>query len=663
MAIVVDGTSLSVREALDRAAADHRAGRLQDAERVYKDILEAEPGNGDAHHMLGILDGESGDFRRAAVSLERAVAIDPGNPNYQFNLGNAYKMLDQPNRAAASYRRAIDIAPGHAQAHNNLGAALEELGKLDEAADCYRCAIAIDDDDAGAHYNLANTLIAQGNADDAIASFRRATDLNPGDIEALNGLGFALLRHGEPDRAVPIFRRVLDIAPEQAGAHHNLGNTLGACREFEQAAAAYRRALEIDPADAASAFQLGNILADLGELEDALAAYRRVLDIEPEHIDARCHLGTTWKDLGRFDEAEAVLRETLRRQPAHAKAHTQLGLTLVAKGRIEDASEIILAPVRRYRAVGMGGIETGTNVIPNLIQDFDRVNRTKIRHDIEQISYLLDRGRIAPNYQKLLGEYQSILAAFPDGGDLRLGELSPPPSAEFKAAYNRMVYFASVGAIAAGALNPDLDFAAIEAEFFDGAPAFACIDGLLSADALAGLRRFCMESTIWFQMTFSDELGTSLTNGFSCPLLFQISNELRENLPRIFGDNQLKFCWAYKYYKNLSGLDLHADSAAISINFWITPDDANLDDTSGGLVLWDRTAPKRFFGRALDEQGEILKRVIDDSGARAFKLPYRCNRGAIFNSDVIHKTDQLHFKDGYDNRRINITMMYGEPGQ
>ncbi len=523
LAIIVDGTSLSARQALDHAVADHRAGRPGDAARVYKTILEAEPGN----------------------------------------------------------------------------------------------------------------------------------------IDALYGLGHALLDQGAPDQAVQIFRRILSITPDQAFAHHNLGNALGACREIEQAASAYRQALEIDPEDGASAFELGNILADLGALEDAVAIYRRVLDLDADHIDARCHLGTTLKDLGRFDDAEATLRETLRRQPAHPKAHTQLGLTLVAKGRIEDASEIILAPVRRYRAVAMGGAGT----IPNFTRDFDRVNRTKIRHDIEQLSYLLERERIAPNRKKLLGEYQAVLESVPDGADLKLSELSPSPSAVFKASYNRMVHFDPPGALKAGALNPEQDFAAIEAEFFDGDPAFACIDNLLSAEALADLRRFCMESTIWFQMTFSDELGTSLTNGFSCPLLFQISNELRANLPNIFGDNQLKFCWAYKYYKNLSGLDLHADSAAISINFWITPDEANLDDGSGGLEFWDRTAPKNFFGRPLDEQGEILKRVIDQPGARAFKLPYRCNRGAIFNSDVVHRTAELNFKDGYSNRRINITMMYGEPGQ
>ncbi|MEE8515960.1 MAG: tetratricopeptide repeat protein, partial [Alphaproteobacteria bacterium] len=412
--IVVAGTSLSAREALDHAAADHRAGRLEDAEQVYNTILEAEPDN----------------------------------------------------------------------------------------------------------------------------------------IEALYGLGLALLGLGVPDQAVQIFRRSLKLAPDQAVVYHPLGNALGACREFEEAASAYRQALEIDPEDAASAFELGNILADLGALEDAVAAYRRVLDIDADHIDARCHLGTTLKDLGRFDEAEAVLSETLRRQPHHAKAHTQLGLTLVAKGRIEDAAEIILAPVRRYRAVAMVGPATA----PNFTQDFDRVNRTKIRHDIEQISYLLERGRVGSNRKKLLGEYQAVLERVPDGADLKLSELSPPPSAVFKASYNRMVHFDPPGVIEGGALNPELDFAAIEAEFFDGAPAFACIDDLLSADALAELRRFCMESTIWFQMTFSDELGTSMTNGFSCPLLFQISNQLRANLPNIFGDNQLKFCWAYKYYKNLSGL-------------------------------------------------------------------------------------------------------------
>ena len=195
------------------------------------------------------------------------------------------------------------------------------------------------------------------------------------------------------------------------------------------------------------------------------------------------------------------------------------------------------------------------------------------------------------------------------------------------------------------------------------APGIVFFDDFLKPGALRALYDFCQQSTIWWQLTFANEVGTSIRNGFACPLILQMAEELRQLVPGLLADLEIRTIWAYKYYRSDSGLALHADDGAVSLNFWLTPDAANLDPESGGLTFWENTeAPVGYF----DIQDPVAKAAALQSaletapGAVEHRLPYRCNRAALFNSKVLHRTDRMHFKEGYDNRRINLTMIFGE---
>lgn len=90
-------------------------------------------------------------------------------------------------------------------------------------------------------------------------------------------------------------------------------------------------------------------------------------------------------------------------------------------------------------------------------------------------------------------------------------------------------------------------------------------------------------------------LGSYIDFGMSAPLIQQISDELRMRMPRVFCQHTLHQAWAYKYDDLLqSGIAVHADSAAVNVNFWITPSDANLDPNSGGLVVYKVKAPEEL---------------------------------------------------------------------
>jgi hypothetical protein len=196
------------------------------------------------------------------------------------------------------------------------------------------------------------------------------------------------------------------------------------------------------------------------------------------------------------------------------------------------------------------------------------------------------------------------------------------------------------------------------------APGMTYFDNFLNPEALHALRRFLMESTIWYKFKYSGGyLGAMLVDGMACPLLFQIADELRQTFSGIFKHHPLNQLWAYKYDSQLTGINVHADAAAVNVNFWITPDTANRNPTNGGLIVHKEKAPLdwRFtsYNPGNEEGYRRIREFLTEHDSGKMVVPYAENRVVLFNSDLFHETDRLEFKPGYENRRINITMLFG----
>jgi hypothetical protein len=164
---------------------------------------------------------------------------------------------------------------------------------------------------------------------------------------------------------------------------------------------------------------------------------------------------------------------------------------------------------------------------------------------------------------------------------------------------------------------------------------------------------------MWQRPYKSGYLGAMSETGFACPLLAQIADELREVFPTVIGTHGLRRTWGFKYDSNLSGIPMHADQAAVNVNFWISPDDANKDPESGGLVVWDVKAPLDWDFARYNSDEAAIRAFLAKKNAKPIVVPHRANRAVIFDSDLFHETDKIVFKDGYENRRINVTMLYG----
>lgn len=191
---------------LIRAALEHhRAGRLDEAERLYRGVLSAEPRNVDALQMLGVIAHQRGrhadaiELMRRAIDVQAETAPAAPSPHALNNLGEAYRAAGEPDQAIACYRRALEIKPDYAEAHYHLGQALFDRGEAGAAVEPYRRALALKPQLVAAHHNLGMALKQLGEFDAAAECFRTVLELDPA-----NGLAAHLLAAVtglNPDRA------------------------------------------------------------------------------------------------------------------------------------------------------------------------------------------------------------------------------------------------------------------------------------------------------------------------------------------------------------------------------------------------------------------------------------------------------------------------------
>jgi len=260
---------------------------LDEAERLYRQILAADSHHADAMHLLGVLAHQLGRNESAVDLITRAIAQNGRVPAFHNNLGNALKALGSWEEAVLSYGRALALKPDLFTAHYNIGLARQAQGNLAEAASSYGRALALKPDYVEAHGNLANTLQAQGKLAEAVASYGRALALKPNFAEAHSNLGNVLKAQGKVAEAVASLERALALKPDLAEAHLNLGTVFLAQGKLREAAACFERALTHKSDYPEAHHYLGNALREQGRLQEALTCYERALALKPDYGAAR----------------------------------------------------------------------------------------------------------------------------------------------------------------------------------------------------------------------------------------------------------------------------------------------------------------------------------------------------------------------------------------
>jgi len=222
-----------------------------------------------------------------------------------------------------------------------------------------------------------------------------------------------------------------------------------------------------------------------------------------------------------------------------------------------------------------------------------------------------------------------------------------------------------------GALNLKLPFDSIEENYYNTNPNIVVIDDFMNLEALQKLKKYCLEYPFWNTLYGRGYVGAFRESGFSPQALSTLSLEMVTHLPKIFNNTNkrnLNQMWAFKYESKCPGIDIHADFAAINVNFWITPTKANKDydeekdvGKTGGMWIWDTGAPpdwdfSRYNG---DDKTDVLA-LLKEKNSNAVYIPYKYNRCVLFDSNLFHKTADVNFIPGFDNKRINVTMLFGQ---
>ena len=452
-------------------------------------------------------------------------------------------------------------------------------------------------------------------------------------MDALLRQGIASHKAGQLAAAEKAYRAVIGAEPGHAEANHNLGVLMAQSGRAAEGLGYLERAQKSNPREALYFFSYAKGLLAAGNRKEAGAVLARgralgladkrfetlqsqiaAQTIRPDDPASLDQLGTALLAEGKIEDAIQSYRKALAIAPDFADAHFHLGWVLSENGRIAEG----FAHYMRRAALVYGKGNAPASDQPPY----------KVKHDSEQRDYLAG-GKAPPDAPNV-----------PDMFHLADGARLEGP------AVNR-----------ANATSQLFD------SWLHNQPQMVVMDNFLTAPALEKLRAYCAGSTVWRKLYSAGYLGAAPEDGFACPLLAQIVEEIQITFRPILRDEQFQYLGAFKYdSENCAGTNTHADNSAVNVNFYITPDDANLDPEHGGMEIWDLAAPDVEAQRKYSSSESAVRELLKNSGAKSTIIPHRANRAVIFKSALFHKTDTFKFKSDYLSRRINVSLLFGHLG-
>ena len=384
------------------------------------------------------------------------------------------------------------------------------------------------------------------------------------------------------------------------------------------------------------------------EFAAAVEVLEGVVDREPT-LPVLYLLASTSLELGNVDTALRYATAAVESDPSSAPARDVLAKVHVAQEDFASA----LADLEAVAALGRDERLAAAPAQYSIPAHF-------ALHNVEQLEHILATGTSAERSAAgaLLGGLPSLRSGLVDVINAANGEA---PWVSVNPVNGRM--FADPPYVKVSEerlpayLNPDVDYGLIQQALAAG-ERVQIIDDFLTSEALDQLRKFCLESTVWRHPYQFGYVGAFPQHGFASVSLFAVAEEFLSAMGESMADFQLAAWWAFVYDAQLPGTDIHGDDADYSLNVWITPDSANLDPDSGGLVMWDELAPSEWSYDDYNSGGDKVRRYLEEQNAESTVIPYRSNRAVLFEGHLFHKTDDFTFKPGYENRRRSVTILF-----
>ena len=353
------------------------AGRLADAEKIYRHILNLNPRHANTLHMMGLIAFEVTQYATAEQLMRKSLEERSDVPVFYSNLGNTLKaqgknedaiqnylkaiklkpdfadclnnlastllIIDKKDEALKYYKQAVAANPQHFNAINNIGVILQQQKKYQEATQYYKQAITIKPDFSFAHRSLGLTLKLLNNIEEAKTCFLNAIQYQPDYADAISDLANLLRDQGKYDEALAHYQH-LTILRKDGHAHGNIGALLNTGGRHPEALNHYKLALELLPNSFEIYNNIGTLQNEMGLYKDSVENYKKSLSIQPGNAEVLSNVGTALKNLGQLGEAIVYFKQAVAAAPHNAYIYSNLLLTMIYA---ESVSPELLADTAR----------------------------------------------------------------------------------------------------------------------------------------------------------------------------------------------------------------------------------------------------------------------------------------------------------------------------
>jgi len=569
-----------------------------------------------------------------------------------------------------------------------LAVSFHQQGNIDAAKLLYEEIVKSDPKNDTALTNLGLIEVNSGNHVEALPLFKRLLELDTENLIANANIGICLAILGDHIQAIRFFDFFLKKSPNnvqvlthQAICHSKIGN-------FQDALITFNTAISSEPNNSIIYTNAGILCNEQGQTDLAIQYLNQAIDLDGSNIQARSQLAIAFMDSMRYDEALSQCVNVLDTHPNNEQALLNKGLTYYKLGKFDNAASIYskllkinpksatglinMTSIKMAQAVEAHHFDSAISFSSKALRTtndyyYKDINATKktllapayrIKHDLEQAGFLYENGDQSLPILNLLNNKSLFFTNTKETDHQTMCRLD---GSLLHAFCNYQLYDNRYQPQPIfQCLNPKIDWRAIEEQYFASEHEAIYIDGFLSQEALNAFYNYALFAKVWNKEYKSCYLGAFGNQGFISPLHLQLAVELKKSMPRIYKDYLLSQMWGFKYDSQLGkGINVHADFAKINLNFWITPDESNLDQTSGGLKVYKYPAPANWTFRDYNASPQHIYAFLEQRSLDCIQIPHRCNRAVLFNSALFHETDGINFQEGYKNRRINMTYLFG----
>ena len=361
---------LPVEQALQRAVTAHKEGKLQDAKRLYRAILQSQPQHPDANHNLGVLEVSINEADAALPLFKAALEANPGIHQFWLSyidalikaaqFDNAKQALEKAKSQGVAEEKLEDLEAQIAPTiqAENLHSQNPSQAQLTSLLDCYhngrfdhaeKLAVSITNEYPKHQFGwkvLGAVLKQIGRVNDSLIAMQKSVKLAPRDAEAHYNLGIMLQELGRQDEAEIAYTKVIALAPDYAEAHSNLGIMLQELGRLDEAVARFRRAIALKPDFVKAHYNLGITLQEQGRFEEAEASYIQAIALKTDYAEAYNNLGVTLEELGSLERAVASYAQAITLKPDYAVACINLGIA-IKNFRFNSLNRKLYAPLTR----------------------------------------------------------------------------------------------------------------------------------------------------------------------------------------------------------------------------------------------------------------------------------------------------------------------------